>query len=319
MENLIYDRTISDITNKTAKGYYNYNDINRIEEWSGYLRDILKDEGYSVTFTIKTNWAYGNMPNNNEMERIRQNIKKLMDGFHSITPILEQADLVDYNRANNYEKILSELKGMYDGLTGYYVHSGVAKAGQGRFWQNRFRRSNLRVRPNNMIPDGKFANISSNYGTNTNATLVKNGNYATYTVLSNAGDYVWPIYAKKLLELKSGHTYLYAMRWRNNASYATDNGAFYIRGATSFDSSTALVKRGNFSDTSTSFHTSYTTFTINQDYYKVQVGIINKNNTTAGTNYDIEYQALVDITDYSAEDITWLENHLDDAIVFPSV
>lgn len=43
---LIYDRTSGDISKKTAKGYFNYLDLNRMEEWTEYLADKLHASGY---------------------------------------------------------------------------------------------------------------------------------------------------------------------------------------------------------------------------------------------------------------------------------
>ena len=46
MESLIYDRTLSDITNLTSKGKYNASDLNRVESWTRYLNDKFNELGY---------------------------------------------------------------------------------------------------------------------------------------------------------------------------------------------------------------------------------------------------------------------------------
>ena len=46
MESLIYDRTLSDITNLTSKGQYNASDLNRVESWTKHLNDKFNELGY---------------------------------------------------------------------------------------------------------------------------------------------------------------------------------------------------------------------------------------------------------------------------------
>lgn len=96
--------------------------------------------GYSISFTTKTNWARSDLPNDNDLERVRKNILALMNGFKYITKIYTYDNKMNYDRANRYEKILSEIYSMLQGTQGYYVYSGVANVGQNRMWQARYRR-----------------------------------------------------------------------------------------------------------------------------------------------------------------------------------
>ena len=74
-----------------------------------------------------------------EMNRIRANIKSLMTGYHSLTPIYNTTDQWDWQKANRWEQILSEIYNMMFGMRNWYVYGGVARGGQSRLWQNRFR------------------------------------------------------------------------------------------------------------------------------------------------------------------------------------
>lgn len=139
MNDLIYDRTQQDVTDKTEKGYYNVSDLNRVESWCEYLKTELNNAGYSISFTTKTDWTTSDMRTASQMERIRTNIKKLMTGFHYITSIYATAENFDFEKANNWEKILYEIWQLMWGMTDWYVYSGVANAGQNRLWQHRFR------------------------------------------------------------------------------------------------------------------------------------------------------------------------------------
>ena len=139
MNDLIYDRTQSDVTNKTPKGYYNTSDLNRVEEWCRYLADELNNAGYNITITTKTNWTSSDLRTASDMERIRTNIRALMAGYHYITSIYSNADQFNYVKANNWEKILDEIYHLMWGMEDWYVYAGVSNAGQNRLWQHRFR------------------------------------------------------------------------------------------------------------------------------------------------------------------------------------
>lgn len=47
------------VTNRTAGSYYNYGDVNRVNEAIIYLAGLLTEAGYPVTLpdTLPTNWA----------------------------------------------------------------------------------------------------------------------------------------------------------------------------------------------------------------------------------------------------------------------
>ena len=104
MEALIYDRTQADVTNRTSKGYHNYSDINRVEEWCRYLADLLTSYGYSVQITTKTNWAMADFRYTFEMERILQNVRKIKEAYYSTkdTPVLP--DTINLSCSNIIER-----------------------------------------------------------------------------------------------------------------------------------------------------------------------------------------------------------------------
>lgn len=139
MNELVYDRTQADVTNRTWKGYYNASDLNRVESWCRYLADELITAGYNINITTKTNWTQTDMRTSAEMERIRTNIRAIMQGFHYITTIYSNAESFNYTKANNWEKILYEIFNLLWGMTDWYVYSGVSNSGQRRLWQHRFR------------------------------------------------------------------------------------------------------------------------------------------------------------------------------------
>lgn len=139
MNELIYDRTQADVTNDTSKGQYNPSDLNRVEEYCRYLADELNSLGYNINITTKTNWTNADMRYGSEMTRIKNNILALMNGYRWITPIYSSVDNWNYQKANRWEQILHEILEMMSGMRNWYVYGNVARCGQNRLWQHRFR------------------------------------------------------------------------------------------------------------------------------------------------------------------------------------
>lgn len=136
---LIYDRVQADVTNKTSKGYYNASDLNRVESWCRYLADELNRVGYNINITTKTNWTTSDFRTSSNMMRIRNNIKAIVNAFHSLTSVGSVVNNWDYKKANNWEKVLWEIYSLMWGAEDWYVYGGVARGGQPRLWQHRFR------------------------------------------------------------------------------------------------------------------------------------------------------------------------------------
>lgn len=139
MDDLIYNRASSDVTNKTTIGYYNYNDLNRIEEWTEFVYNELTNAGYNIPAqTQKTDWDEYDKPTEANMERIRTNIKTLMTNYTYQSAMYSNLKKMNYVKANRVEKILYELNDMYESMCNMYVYCGVANMGEPLFWQNQF-------------------------------------------------------------------------------------------------------------------------------------------------------------------------------------
>lgn len=127
------------LTIERGNGFYNSSDLNRVESWCRFLADELNAVGYNISINTKTNWAQTDMRTASEMERIRTNIKAIMNGYHYITNIENNAENFDYIKANNWERILFEIWNLMIGMQDWYVYGGVANGGQNRLWQHRYR------------------------------------------------------------------------------------------------------------------------------------------------------------------------------------
>ena len=65
--------------------FLNFQDLNRIEEWNGKLVKDLQSRGYDVKYKKKANpWNVKDIPTISDLNRIRQNIEWLKDGYFAI-------------------------------------------------------------------------------------------------------------------------------------------------------------------------------------------------------------------------------------------
>lgn len=147
MDSLIYDRTQADVTyaqnnqssNDFLKGAYNYTDLNRIEEWCEYIVTQLRNDGYSISLTTKTDWTMSDFPTQAQMERIRSNVATLKNLYNTLPNVPTTLNKMTWQKANDIEKILDNTCNSMVGMQNWYVYSGVSHAGQPRLWQHRFR------------------------------------------------------------------------------------------------------------------------------------------------------------------------------------
>lgn len=130
MENLIFDRTQNDVEQGTSKGYYNYTDLNRVEAWCEYLANLLTSYSYPVSITIKKNWTMSDLPNVNDMERIRSNVNAIKTAFHAYTNIPENLEYMTIEKANDIEKILSEIDFLTKNMISSFRYSNTFNSGE---------------------------------------------------------------------------------------------------------------------------------------------------------------------------------------------
>ena len=106
MENLIFDRTATDVKNRTAKGYYNLSDLNRIIDYINYIKKYIKDDSpFSVSF------ALGEVITSSKMQLILDSVQELTEKWYVAddTPEVPTKEKWDYLKANDLEKILFSL------------------------------------------------------------------------------------------------------------------------------------------------------------------------------------------------------------------
>lgn len=154
-DNLIFDRTQADVNQVKSltkkllagtatgaeeqewlsammKGAWNYTDFNRIEEWTEYLSERLRSQGYSITVLVKTDWAKEDFPTRPEVDRIRANVAALQESFYSLPDWREIVynNTMDFNQANALEWDLQTIYNWLMRMVAAFVYCGELHAGE---------------------------------------------------------------------------------------------------------------------------------------------------------------------------------------------
>jgi hypothetical protein len=120
----------------TSSDYYNYDDLNRVENNTQYLNDLLESIGYSPTITgVNTSRDNTSLAYYDDLNRIEQNIQNLVDASYEPltwetpkTTWVSVIDSFDYTDANRLENNLLNLKNMVDGIIEALLYCGDAQA-----------------------------------------------------------------------------------------------------------------------------------------------------------------------------------------------
>ena len=130
--NLIYDRTAEDLAQKTDKAYYNYTDLNRVQEAADYLSSRLANFGYSASLNALPTWTENDIPTVPQMEQYLENIVTLKEtiSLPPDTPELPASiQKLTYQGANDIERLLFILEQTINQLL-----SSFARSGEWSFW-----------------------------------------------------------------------------------------------------------------------------------------------------------------------------------------
>lgn len=130
---LITDRTAEDVANKTAKGFYNASDLNRVGAAVQYVAERFAAQGYTVTVHPKTDWTEKDIPTAAELETYRQNIaalRGLIAVIKSTPETPETMRFLDYIKANDIEQILLDLDTLLTNAALAWYQSGEIYAGE---------------------------------------------------------------------------------------------------------------------------------------------------------------------------------------------
>lgn len=127
----IVDRILQDIKDRNERAYLNYWDLNRIEQNTEYLADLLNGYGYNQNITHKTDWLMGDFPYSAEMERVRTNVLELLEVYHEQdVPLPSTLENLDWMKLNDLENNLKLMKEMIHRMEQSFRYCGTFSSGQ---------------------------------------------------------------------------------------------------------------------------------------------------------------------------------------------
>lgn len=118
------------------KGVYNYTDLNRVGNALNYLHDRLKEANYithQTTFIAKTNWARGDIPTRAEFTHYLKCVsfvREAMTQFATTPPTPTDTGRLNYEEANNIEKILLDVETLINNMLAARVYCNDVFAGE---------------------------------------------------------------------------------------------------------------------------------------------------------------------------------------------
>lgn len=125
LDPLITDRTSQDVATRTKKGYYNVEDIRRVNSYIQYLSDEL---GLNLTVN---DVVLGQSLTKNEMQAIINNVNAIRVAWYVAkdTPQTPLPFNWNFTKANDIEKILKALDEFYQSAQIDKLYSGTFRAG----------------------------------------------------------------------------------------------------------------------------------------------------------------------------------------------
>ena len=116
------------------RGMYTHNDLNRVENTVGTILFLLEATGYKPPkLTTKTNWTYTDKVSNTDMERYYGNIaviRNILPVFPTTPKAPTIRDKLDYEKANDIEKILVDVHSLATNMTNAWQYAGEIFAGE---------------------------------------------------------------------------------------------------------------------------------------------------------------------------------------------
>ena len=134
--NLITDRTMEDVLNKTSKGVYNASDLNRVEEAVQYLSFIASTLTQVDQLSTKTNWgepgafSANDWPVEKQMQRYLNNVQMLCESVGVSVWIPSSMKELNYQGANQIEIALTQVLNYVRANYKEYQYSGDLFAGE---------------------------------------------------------------------------------------------------------------------------------------------------------------------------------------------
>ena len=123
----ITDRSQLDIDERTAKGFINASDMERVETTTELIAGYI-----AVPVTVKKNWKIGDLPRVSDFKRIRDNVEKIRSGYviRADTPETPVQPLNTWQKWNDLEQILYDIFWIYFNNLNNNDYCGEISAGE---------------------------------------------------------------------------------------------------------------------------------------------------------------------------------------------
>ena len=112
-------------------GNYDLTDLNRVGEGVAYIADRLGTYGYPVTADPKTDWTKYDKPRAAQMTAYLADLNTLKDRFYGAGELPAAMDNIDYEDANDIERLLVEIETYINRMIAGFRKCGTFKCGQG--------------------------------------------------------------------------------------------------------------------------------------------------------------------------------------------
>ena len=132
----VTDRTEADVLMGTAKGIYQDTDLNRVETAVAEISAQFHSLGISLELTVKTDWAppgdfsLANWVTENQMARYLENVSVICGLFLVPIELPQAMSDLNWEGANNIEKILKAAVERIAAIRQTYRYSGEFYAGE---------------------------------------------------------------------------------------------------------------------------------------------------------------------------------------------
>ena len=133
MLNLIYDRTAADVEEGTAKGFYRYTDLNRVQAAVIAVRQRFLDAGYTGIPTPSfLTWYENDIPRRGRMDAYLRAVRSLdpLIRFYNAPAIPATPDLLDWRGANAIEEFLTLTDDALDRIEGAWFFCDEVFSGE---------------------------------------------------------------------------------------------------------------------------------------------------------------------------------------------
>lgn len=127
LPHFITNRSQLDIDERTAKGFINASDMERVETNTELIAGYI-----AVPVTVKKNWKIGDLPRVSDFKRIRDNVEKIRSGYviRADTPETPVQPLNTWQKWNDLEQILYDIFWIYFNNLNNKDYCGEISAGE---------------------------------------------------------------------------------------------------------------------------------------------------------------------------------------------